>query len=412
MHLIELAILVAVTGPPGTEPGGDPVGVARDGSIGVVWHDQATVAPDEQQRLADELVVVGAIDREALVLEASAVAAARIALELPRVRVEEGIAWLARLDDAVRAYRAGELERAQEGLEALLGRVREDPVIPGAAVVAWRAHVLRGQLAWAQGDTAGLDAAVAAAVVLDPQARLSTRQVPPSVAEAYERQRAAILAEASRWPSLSVTTESGEPFAVEIDGVPGQRPVPPGEHLVVVRRPGRAPVGAVVESPGSWSLPQEPRLLEPGLPRTREAAQRLCRSASLSWVLLARVRDGRMGLQRYTCGEGFGPAWYEQHDGIAPGLRRMLEVPEQGWEARPVLHRSEPWPPVSPRPSAVPLLMTVADESTRTPRARLRRALPWLIIGGVVAGAVTVGVVVGADPGANLAVDGNSFLRP
>lgn len=411
MHLL-LATLVAVAGPPSSESR-EPVDATGRESIGVAWHDQATVAPDVQQRLADELALARGVDRSSLVLDASAVAAGRVAQTVARARVQEAIAWHDQLEQAVRAYRAGELEQAQAGLTTLLSRVRADPVSPGAATVAWRAHVLRGQLAWAQGDTEGLASAVAAAVALDPGATLSTRQVPPPVAEAYERQRAAIEADRARWPTLEISSPPAGPWAVEIDGVPGWRPVPPGEHLVVVRRPGHAPVGAVVDPAVPWPFPEASAVLEPGLPSTREAAQQVCEHAALGWLLLARVRDGRLGLQRYTCGEGFGPPWYQQRDGVPPGLGHVLAVPEQGWSAEPVLHRDDPWPRLEPVPiTAPPVVMMLPDDSARTPRARLRRALPWLLIGGVVASAVVVGVVVGTDPGANLAVDGNSFLRP
>ncbi|MEM9460361.1 MAG: hypothetical protein AAGF11_39685 [Myxococcota bacterium] len=410
MHLL-LATLVAVAGPPSSEPR-EPVDAAGRESTGVVWHDQATVAPGLQQRLANELASARGVD-PSQVLDAPAVAAGRVAQTVARARVEQGVTWHDQLEQTVRAYRAGELEQAQAGLTTLLSQVRADPVVPGAATVAWRAHVLRGQLAWAQGDTQGLDAAVAAAVALDPGATLSTRQVPPPVAEAYERQRAAIEADRARWPTLEISSPRQGPWAVEIDGVPGWRSVPPGEHLVVVRRPGRVPVGAVVDPSVPWSIPEAPAVLEAGLPRTREAAQQVCEHAALGWLLLVRVRDGRLGLQRYTCGEGFGPPWYQQRDGVPPGLGQMLEVPEQGWSAEPVLHREDPWPRLEPAPNAAPaVVMMLPDGSARTPRARLRRAWPWLLIGGVVAGAVVVGVVVGTDPGANLAVDGNSFLRP
>ena len=112
---------------------------------------------------------------------------------------------------------------------------------------------------------------------------------------------------------------SGESFAVEIDGVPGQRPVPPGEHLVVVRRPGVPAMGGVAHTDAPWPLPDAEPVLRPGLPADREGAERICTSAELDVLVLARWRDDRLGLQRYACGEGFEPAWYEGRRAWAPG---------------------------------------------------------------------------------------------
>ncbi|MCA9708092.1 MAG: hypothetical protein KDK70_19730 [Myxococcales bacterium] len=407
MHLVLLATVLAVAGPSAAEP----VGVGAGEPIGVVWHDQAAVPSSVQQRLVDDLLSVTGAEREALVLDAAGVAAARVAVELPRERVREGVAWQARLDDAAGAYRGGELEQADAVLVELLDRIRRDPTVPGAAGMAWRVWVLRGQLAWTRGDAPGLADALAAAVALDPRATLSTRQVPPPVAEAYQRRQAEVLAGEDRWPSLQVSAPTGEPFGVEIDGVPGWRPVPPGEHVLVVRRPGRAPVGAVVPTGAAWSIPADDAVLEAGLPQSREAAERICQSVGLRWIVLARHREGRVGLQRYACGEGFGPVWFEQRDGVTPGLAQLLRRPEDGWVAAAVLHRDAPWPDVEPLPAEGPTWM-LDDSSTVVARQRLRRALPWLLIGGVIAGVVTVGVVVAGDARADLAVDGNSFLRP
>lgn len=406
-----LAVALSLVGPPETGPEVPPVDAAGDEAIGIVWHDEATVAPIERQRLASALAGAAGIEREAVVADAHRIAAARVALEIPRERASKGAGWRARLDDAAAAYRAGELETADAVLVELLAAIQADPVVPGAARVAWQAQVLRGQLAWAHGETEQLDAALAAAVVLDPDARPSTRRVPPPVVEAYERQREAAMADAARWPSVVVIEPRGRPLALEIDGVPGQRPVPPGEHLVVVRRPGHAPVGAMVDTATPWRLPADEAVLKPGLPTTREAAQRICDGADLRWLLLARERGDRLGLQRYACGEGFGPAWFEQHEGEDPGLSHVLAMPEEGWVAEPVLHLDPPWPRIGLAPVVGPMWM-VDGASTSSVRQRLRRALPWLLIGGVVAGAVTVGLVVAGDAGADVSVDGNSFLRP
>ena len=148
-----LVAAATVAPPPATEPAaraGDAVG---GGAIGVVWHDQATVAPAIQQRLVDELVQ-RAGTRRTVVGDASALARARVALELPRARVDVAADWASMLDEAIAAYRAGRLPDARVAVSGVLEAVRADPVVPGAAGLAWRAHVLRAQLSWAEGDGA------------------------------------------------------------------------------------------------------------------------------------------------------------------------------------------------------------------------------------------------------------------
>jgi len=404
-----LAAALHVAPAPTTEPAARPSDAAGGGAVGVVWHDQATVAPAIQQRLMDELVArVG--PRRTVVADASALARARVALELPRARVDAAAGWRSRLDEAIVAYRAGQLGAARAAVTGALEAVRSDPVVPGAAGLAWQAHVLRAQLSWAEGDAEGLEQAVAAAVALDPEAKPSTREVPPPVVEAYLRQREAVEAQAASWPSLPVSGPPGVPFAVEIDGVPGQRPVPPGEHVVVIRRPGVPPVGAVVDTATPWVVPEDAPVLEPGLPLDGKAAERICESAELRWLVLARLRDEhRLGLQRYDCGEGFGPAWYEARDGWEPGIERVVAGGDGGSGSPAVLHLDDPWPAVPPPPRPRPLFVS---SSSYAGEGRLGRALPWLLIGGVIAGAVSLGVIYGREPSPSVAIDGNGFLRP
>ncbi len=409
MHWLLLVAALRVAPSPATGPVVEPGDAAGGEAIGVVWHDQATVDVAIQQRLVDELVQrVG--PRRRVVGDASTLSRARVTLELPRSRVDVAAGWSALLDEAIAAYRAGQLPAARVAVSGVLEAVRADPVVPGAAALAWRAHVLRAQLSWAEGDAVGLEQAIVAAVALDPEAKPSTRQVPPPVVEAYLRQREAVVARAARWPSLPVSGPSEVPFAVEIDGVPGQRPVPPGEHLVVVRRPGRSAVGAVVHTATPWAIPDDAPLLRPGLPPDRDAAERICESAELRWLVLARLRDDRLGLQRYACGEGFGAAWYEARDGWEPGIDLVLAPRDGAQGSMPVLHLPEPWPAMPPPPRLRPGML--ASSSGYDGEGRLRRALPWLLIGGAIAGAVTLGVVFGREPNPSVAIDGNGFLRP
>ena len=75
-----LAAAWTVAPPPVTEPEARPRDAAGGEAIGVVWHDQATVEPEIQQRLVDELVARGGT-RRTVVGEASTLARARVALE-------------------------------------------------------------------------------------------------------------------------------------------------------------------------------------------------------------------------------------------------------------------------------------------------------------------------------------------
>lgn len=408
MHLLLLAATWSVAVGPAAEPATELGDAAGGETIGVVWHDQATVAPALQQRLVDELALRAGMRREAVVADASSLARARVTLELPRSSLDQMAGWRSMLDEASAAYRAGQLPTARSAVEGLLQTVLNAPVVPGAAALAWRAQVLRAQLSWAEGDADGLERALAAAVALDPEATPSTRQVPPPVVEAYVRQQAAVLAELAQWPHLEIEGPPGVPMAVEIDGVPGRRTVPPGDHLVVVRRPGRPPVGAVVSTGIPWVVPDDAPRIHPGLPQDHEAAQRLCEHTGVGWFVLARLRDDRLGLQRYSCGQGFGAAWYEASDGWAPGLDHVLAAGR--FDAAAVLHEDGPWPAIPSPPQPRPVMF--ASGSYASPRERLRRVLPWLLISGAIAGAVTVGVLVGGEPRPDLAIDGKGFVRP
>jgi len=403
VHHLWVIAAVLVTGPPAPELQVEASGDA----IGIVWHEQATVTPAIQQRLAQSWSREGA---PAVVVDARARARARIAMELDLARAQEIVRYDSMLADAIAAYRAGEIDDARARLKVLLEAIAADPVVPGAVRVAWRAHVLRGQLAFTEGDLDEQDAALDAAVALDPEARPSTRELPPAVVEAYSRRQAEVISGAASWPELKIEVESGTSFVVEIDGIVGRRPVPPGEHLVVVRRPGISPVGMALRTGVPWSVPAVAEALVSDLPRTREDAQEICDRLELDWLGLARVRTGRLGLQRYECGEGFSAAWFEDRKGWGPGLTNVEAPPEAGFTYEPVLHLDRPWPALSREPKPRPQVASDSGSGLSSARARWRRAWPWVLISGVIAGGVTAGVVLGGDPEPDLAIDGNGFL--
>ena len=129
-------------------------------------------------------------------------ARAEAALSLDRDRTGQLEDWITRFEMATTEYRGGHNDRAREALGELLAAIRADPVVPGATRLLWRVHVLRGQLSWSEGKTEERDAALVAAVVLDPAARPSTREVPPPVVEAYTKIHDEILARRDQWSPL------------------------------------------------------------------------------------------------------------------------------------------------------------------------------------------------------------------
>lgn len=378
-------------------------------TIGTQWHGQATVAPAVQQRL------VSAIEAEVVgsrVVDATARARGEIAASIERDRYEALGRWTAALDEAAAAYRAAQIEEAAQVLALVLEQTRADPTVPGAAQIAWRAWVLRGQLASTQGDVAAQDEAFAAAVALDPQARLSTRTIPPALVAAYEQRRAAVIAERDEWPRIELRgvelDGGGRRFGVEIDGRVGWTQVPPGEHYVVVRRPGLPPTGAVVHTEQPWTVPESAAPFREDFVRNEDAAQALCDAGGLDRLVLARMRGRRLGLQGFVCGEGFTASWYERADGWADGVTRVVgSAGVRGTMA--VLHEAAPWPSVAPPKRARPWW---PPDGGAPPSARQRfvRALPWVLLSGVVAGAVTVGVVLGTESTPDLRIDGDDFV--
>ncbi|MEM7158418.1 MAG: hypothetical protein AAF799_36605, partial [Myxococcota bacterium] len=298
-----------------------------------------------RQRLVDAASEEGRVVAEPLVR-----ARAAAALSLERARSEQLDAWIAGFESATTAYRSGEIDRARQALSSLVDAIRADPAVPGATRLLWRVHMLRGQLAWAEGDAEQRDAALVAAVVLDPAARPSTREVPPPVVEAYTKLHDEILARRDQWSPLEVIVEGEDLSFVEIDGVPGTRVVPDGEHVVVLRRPGVPPRAAMVEVGQAWTVPASSERLGLGLPEDEATAQEICDLAGLDWLVLARVRGPRLGVQRFACGEGFAPPWFEGSAGWEPAVAELTQTPEEGWTALPVLHRDGPWPSVPSRP--------------------------------------------------------------
>lgn len=361
-------------------------------AIGLAWQDQATVDAAVRQRLVDALVDVGAISPDEIIGDAVHSARRAVAYQVPRLVMERLAQLRAQLGEAAAAYRAGDLDGAAVGATRVTRLLEVDPLAPGSTRLAWRAHLLRAQVAWTQADDARTETALRAAVALDPEARLSTRRVPPGFAAEYRRVQAEVLTQRPSWPSLRLTVPSDA--IIEVDGRPGLRPVPPGMHLLVVRQVGRAPIAAAVTTEASWEAPPAVEAIPEVVPDDRTAAQVLCDRLELGHLVLARVRDGRWGLQGYACGHGFGPAWYENPGRLREGVRVALGMSGERFDrAEAAISGDRPWPVSRVDPLPRPI-----EPVDRTPRPRpwYKRAWIWTLVGGVVAAGIITGAVLGA----------------
>lgn len=400
MHPVRALLILGLMQPP----------VAADGrsTLGIAWHEQATVAPELQQRLVQEVATAAGIETGDV--ERDVVGRARwiVAFEVGRTRAQGHARARADLDAAADAYRSGDLTGASAAVARLLQSLVVDPVVPGTAALVWRAHVLRARIAHTQGDDAALTSALRDALVLDPEAVLSTRDVPPAVAQRHAVLQRELLAGRSQWVTPRVTLPKGvvDPtLHVEIDGVPGLRPVPPGRHLLVARRAGMAPVGEHADVTGGWSVPSARRRLAPGLPVRGEAAQTVCDGTEVDTLVLARTRGDRLGLQAYRCDEGYGDTWYGTAATLPAGVQHVLGATRWAAKRSPLLEdaRWVPTPRVRPQQ---PVDRPQAPEKTRW----YQRAWVWLVIGSVVLAGAATGVALGTTSSrAAVTVDGDSF---
>lgn len=377
------------------------------GNVGVVWYDEATVAAATKQRLVAGLKARSAVPI-AVIPDALARARQVVAEEIPRAVVERQIARTRGLDDAEAAYRAGRLAGALGTALNVQTELRGEPIAPGTAQLLARAHLLVAQIHWTEGDASASDAALGAAIALDPEGRASPRRLPPELVERHASLQKRVLEDRSRtWIDLGIFVHD-EGAEIEIDGIVGARSVPPGEHVVVVRRPGATPVAAIVST--SWNVPLPQVELGPGLPRNRAAAERMCDALELQRIVLARQRGERLGVQGYECGSGYGPPWFGDAPTIADGAASGLGIGVvAGFDADVVaIASARPWP----KPAEVGTAPT-GKPDVPPKKPWYKRAWIWTIVGGVIVAGVVTGAVLGTraqDSG--VAVDADSFLKP
>lgn len=387
-HALAFALLVA------PEAGRD---------TGVIWAG-AEIGDPLRARFVEELerrASAGAV----VVDNADHAARAAIAFEVPRSHVDGQRGRLVLLETAESAYRGGDPRAALAGTKELIVGAHADPTAPGVVAVMIRAHLLRAQVAWTEGDAVGVDDALRAALVLDPDARASTRRLPPDLVARHDVLRAELHAARDTW-SVPEVEISGDAM-LEIDGRPGRHAVPPGEHLVIVRRPGAPPVGTWLTA--KWSPPAPNGVLEAGLPINAVAAERVCTTLDLARLVLARRRGGRLGVQEYRCGVGYGDAGYGDAEDPAAviAIASGLGVARDHVAAASALPVDGRWP--------VPKLVTgVPDlriDDSAPAKPWWRRGWVWGVIATVVAGGIVTGAVVGTrDQPSGYVVDSDSFI--
>ena len=250
--------------------------------------------------------------------------------------------------------------------------------------------------------------------------------MPPAIATLHGEVQAEVLADRDAWLPIEVQAPEGTgPVIVELDGRPGRRRVPPGEHWVVVRRPGRPAVGFVVEAGGRVRVPDQVEQVLAGLPVDREAAETICRTVDVERLVLAEARDDRLALEGYACGEGFTPTWYSEPWtlGARPvgpppieleaGASIVLGEPTEDTIdlTGSRLAARSPWPEPTPEPDEIgrddgPIV----EPPPKKPW--FKRVWVWSLIGGVVAAGVTTGAVLGTrEQPAEIRVDVETF-RP
>lgn len=371
--------------------------VGTDG-VGVVW-SEATVDPGTRQRV---LTAVGAATGAGARLVDDADVAARrvVAYEVDLEVVERQRVRLEGLEAAETAYRAGDPAGARARTDTVLTDVRQDPQAPGLVALLVRAHLLRAQILWTEGDSEGADVELRAALVFDPEARVTTRRMPPDLVARHEVLRAELVAARAQWAPPNLTV--GDEAAIELDGHAGARAVPPGEHVVVIRRPGAVPVGAFVSQ--SWSPPPPDERLPAGIPADAAHAERICVALELRTMLLVRTRDDRAGVQQYRCGVGFAAPWYGSAASLEDGVFTADTAALQRRGGVQALSEDAFWP-APPEPAVA---RPVDDPQ---PRPWWKRGWVWGLVGAVVVGGIVTGAVLGTrDPPGGYVVDSDSFL--
>lgn len=403
VRAVAFAVSLALAGPaPSSE------------TVGIAWYRKATVDDAAQQRLEDDVRDVLEVGAGGVLPDAVGLARRMVSHEIPIEEIDELADVEGRMKRGNLRFRVGEFDAADAEAELVIDSVRQNPVLPGASSLLWRAHLLRARVAWtrvddpdARANAPGVKASLRAAVTVDPTARLSTRRVPPDFVAVYDAIAREVRSTAWITPDFG---DLGEDDLVEIDGQPGLRKIAPGEHIVVLRRAGHPPVGALFTAGSPVRFPVSSEAIPDLFPADREAAERLCDKLELTQLVLARQREDRVGLEIYRCTEGYSPVWYGfSGDTPADGLPVVAASLEFDG-TKSVLPSDDPWPvPEAETP-------TNLDPIDRPPEVAkkpwYKRAWIWVVVGGVVVAGVTTGAVLGTRPPDQVyTIDGDAFLR-
>jgi hypothetical protein len=374
------------------------------GGIAVEWRGAET--PDEALRLTVREAVAGVDGRPVEAVSDQALARARVAVsrEQPATIRTLRTELRAGLDEADAAYREGRFADAHTLLEHALADLHAHPEVPGAAASAREAHLLAARIAWARGELDEAERALGEALRLDPEARLAARQAPPELIERYQALQTSLLASREQdWvtPRIVGVSVDDASVSVEIDGVPGLRPVPPGAHFVIVHRDGHEPTAAWRELGSEWTVPDASERISSDSDVEHEA---ICRALALEILVLAERRGASVGLQGYRCGVGYGPMWTGKRERVSDAARTVLGGPFDAATTSLAGVWSSPLVEQGP---------IVEPDDERKPW--FRRGWIWGTSAGVavaIVGGVVAGVLLGGrqQPSPSLDIDANDFI--
>ena len=390
----------------------------QDGTrVGIVWDPQATGDDNLRQRVERTIAELPGTDG-APVSQALFRARWVIGHQVSREAIRDYEFARAELTAATAAFRSGDSNRALDRIEAVRASIMQAPQVPGAARLLWDTEILRALIAEAGRDHLGADRALANALALDPDAVLSTRLVPPELVLRYEQRQRELLVTRATWRPPAVEVVDGD-VVFEVDGQPGLRPVPPGDHLLVARRPGRRPVAIVQPSHDTWVVPTSEEVLRHELPVEAEAIAHVCRAVAVDVLVLLRVRGQRVGWQRHDCERGFGPIHVASSGEVETSLRASFS-PLGSPRGAAVTKQSRlgdagAWPADQATSRTTPraiIAKNVAPDALRPRAPWYRRAWFWGLVGSLVVGGVTTGVVLGTlDAQPRVQIDTPSFTE-
>ena len=389
-------------------------GESGAGAMAVHWRATAgSEAPDPSLRASVRERLAAVDGRPTSAVLDGALARARVAVsrELEAGIVELQAALRRELDEADLAYREGRFEAAGELLAGALLRLRRHAELPGAAASAREAHLLAALLAWSLGERERAEVALGDALRLDPEAQLSTRRAPPALVARYRAlQRTLLAARETAWVTPRLRLPAAEEISVEIDGVVGLRPVPPGEHFVVLWRDGHAPVASWRDLAQPWRPPAGAVRIAGEEPEEAGVLAAICEALELDVLVLAERRRAVVGLEAYGCGRGFGPRWLGRREQLAAGVAAILAGPFDA--LAPSL--ADDWP-IAPEVATSTSVGGDQTGDSGSERPWYRKGWIWgtsVAVAAVVAGSVTLGVLAAGagQPGPRLEIDADDFV--